>query len=96
MAYKRTAAERETIIRFDGEEEVAHVYTWSKPLIRKLTDLLDARDDIWLQSGDEECATFVVPKTWVRVGPPRTVNLTEEQKAERAERMKKARESKLG
>lgn len=94
--YRRTNIERETIINYNQEEDTATVYTWSKPLIRKLTELLDVRDDIQRKNGDDECATFIVPKTWIKVSPPRTVNLTEEQKAERAERMRKARESKLG
>ena len=94
--YRRTAIERETIVNYNCQESTATVYTWDKPLIRKLTALVRDRSDIVKENGDDECATFTVPKSWVRISPPRTVNLTEEQKAERAERMKKARESKQG
>ena len=94
--YKRTASERETIIRYDNEESIANVYTWNKTLIKKLLALLPGRQDIQCKYADEECATFIVPKTWIKVSPPRTRNLSEEQKAEAAERMRKARESKLG
>ena len=96
MAYKRTAIERETIINYNNEEDTANVYTWNKSLIKKLSALLFDDHDIQCKYADEECATFVVPKSWVKVSPPRKVNLSEEQKAERAERMRKARESKLG
>lgn len=94
--YKRTALERETIINYNNEEDAAHIYTWNKTLIKKLSALLSERQDITCKYSDEECATFIVPKTWVKVSPPRKVNLSEEQKAEAAERMRKARESKLG
>ena len=96
MAYKRTAIERETIINYNNEEDTANVYTWNKTLIKKLSALIPERQDIQCKYADEECATFIVPKTWIKVSPPRTRNLSEEQKAEAAERMRKARESKLG
>ena len=94
--YKRTNAERETIIRYDNEDDLANVYTWNKPLIRKLLALELERQDVQCKHSDEEYATFIVPKSWVKVSPPRTRNLTEEQKAEAADRMRRARESKLG
>ena len=96
MAYKRTAIERETIINYNNEKSTANVYTWNKALINKLSAILKERQDIQCKHSDDECATFVVPKNWIKVSPPRTRNLSEEQKAEAAERMRKARESKLG
>lgn len=35
-----------------------------------------------------------IPKSWLKVSPPRKVNITEERRAELSERMKKARETK--
>lgn len=94
MAYERTKVERETIINFNEEEGSASVFTYNKPLIKKLTALSQERDDIAVEIGDEECATFTVPKKWVKVSPPRQVNYTEEQKKQLAERLKNAREAK--
>lgn len=92
--YKRTAIERETIINYNNEEDTANVYTWHKSLINKLSNLLDERDDIQCKYSDEECATFIVPKSWIKVSPPKTRTLTDEQRAEAAERLRKAREAK--
>jgi hypothetical protein len=92
--YKRTAIERETIINYNNEEDTANVYTWHKSLINKLSNLLDERDDIQCKYTDEECASFVVPKSWIKVSPPKTRNLTDEQRAKAAERLRKAREAK--
>lgn len=36
-----------------------------------------------------------VPKSWFKLSPPKKMNLTEEQRLERAERMRKAREKQL-
>ena len=36
---------------------------------------------------------FHVPKSWVNIRPPKKYNLTEEQKAERIERLSKAKSS---
>lgn len=92
--YKRTAIERETIINYNNEEDTANVYTWHKSLINKLSNLLNERDDIQCKYADDECATFVVPKSWIKVSPPKTRTLTDEQRAEAAERLRKAREAK--
>lgn len=94
MAYEKTKIERETIINFNEEEGSAAVYTHNRPLIKKLTSLSQERDDIVLEVGDEECATFIVPKKWIKVSPPRQVNYTDEQKQQLAERLKNAREAK--
>ena len=96
MAYKRTDLERETIINYNNKESTANVYTWNKTLIKNLSALLYSREDIECKHIDEECATFIVPKSWIKVSPPRTRTLTEEQKAKAAERAAKARESRLG
>lgn len=92
--YKRTAIERETIINYNNEEDTANVYTWHKALINKLSSLVSTRDDIQCKYADEECASFVVPKSWIKVSPPKTRNLTDEQRAKAAERMRNMRKPK--
>ena len=91
--YEYTKYERETVINFNEEEKTASVYTLHKPLIRKLKKYAEERDDITIQIDGEEHAQFIVPKTWIKVSPPRTVNYTEEQKQAIAERLKKAKDS---
>lgn len=87
----RSAYERETIITYNEAEDEAHVYTFNKALIRKLTDISQERPDecILESKGPEDAASFVVPKKYIKVKPPVKMNLTNEQKRERAERMRR-------
>lgn len=73
--------ERETIINFNEEEQVASVYTYNKRLQNKLNALLEERQDIKLIRSGDEWTEYEVPKKWIKVSPPRQVNYTEEQKA---------------
>ena len=91
MSYERTSYEKETVINYNQEEKTALVYTYDKPLIRKLRKLVGERDDVTMKYGDDSCATFVVPKKWIKVSPPKNMNLSEEQRAAVAERMRIAR-----
>lgn len=91
MDYKLTAIEQETVINYNNEEDNAVVYTCSKPLIRKLTKLCAERDDITLEGGDSECSTFMLDKRWIKISPPKQMNLSEEQREARAERMRSLR-----
>lgn len=91
MSYELTSYEKETVINYNQEEKTALVYTYDKPLIRKLRKLVGERDDIIMQRGDDNFATFVVPKKWIKVSPPKNMNLSDEQRAAVAERMRNAR-----
>ena len=86
-----SAYEQETIINFNEEEKTAYVYTHNRQLLRKLAVLVDERSEEckrirWVHDGD--AAEFVVPKKWVKISPPRANNMTDEQKAKLAERMR--------
>lgn len=87
----RSAYERETVIDFNEEEDEASVYTFNKKLIRKLLSLVNLKPDECKidYRGPEDSISFVIPKNWIKINPPRTVNLTDEQKQERSERMKR-------
>lgn len=50
-----------------------------------------SKDDITLERQDDESATFIVPRKWIKVQPPKQVNFTEEQRALAAERLRQAR-----
>lgn len=86
--------ERETIINFNEAETTASVYTFNRSLQSKLNKLLSSNPDISLKYSDEERAEYIVPKKWIKVGPPRQVNLTDEQRAAAAERLSAARSKK--
>lgn len=86
--------ERETIINFNEAETTASVYTFNRSLQSKLNKLLSSNPDISLKYSDEERAEYIVPKKWIKVGPPRQVNLTDEQRAAAAERLSASRAKK--
>lgn len=92
----RSQYERETIINFNEEEKTASIYTFNQSLMKKLKKLAQDRPDECLLKldGPEDAASFLVPKKWVHVKPPAKYNLTDEQKQERAERMRKIQQEK--
>ena len=82
--------EQETIINFNEAATTASVYTHNKALIRKLDKLSHERPgDCHRQRTDSDgkSVVFTVPKSWVKVSPPR--RLTEAQK----EQLRKASEN---
>lgn len=88
---KLTAYERETIINYNYEDEYASVYTYDRALQNKLNKLLKTNDSIKvIRCGDDWCE-YIVPKSWIKVSPPRQVNYTDEQRAAMAERLAAAR-----
>lgn len=88
--------ERETIINYSYGDDVASVYTFDRKLQNKLNKLIGARSDISIVAQEEEWVEYEVPKSWIKVSPPRQVNYTDEQKAAMAERLAAARERKVG
>ena len=86
--------ERETIINYNNEDDTATVYTHHKALMNKLNKLLGGNVHISMVRQDEESATYIVPKKWIKVQPPRQMNYTDEQRAEMAARLAAHREKK--
>lgn len=84
--------ERETVINYNNEESTAIVYTHHKALQNKLNKLVGSNPNITVVRQDEESATYIVPKKWIKVSPPR--QMTEEQKTALAERLAAARQNK--
>ena len=62
-----TAYEKETIINYNAAEKVASIYTHDRSLIRKLMDLAKTREDIVIEYGNEDCASFIAPKKWKNI-----------------------------
>ena len=86
-----TSYERETIINFNEEEKVASVYTYNKSLRNKLNKLLGVNQDIHIIRSSDEMSEFEVPKSWIKVSPPKQVNLSDEQRAAIAARLQVSR-----
>lgn len=79
--------ERETIINYNNEDRTATIYTHHKALINKLNKLVGNNDNISVVRQDDDSVTYIVPKKWIKVSPPRQINYTDEQRAEMAARL---------
>lgn len=84
---KYTKEDQETIIRFDEADQTAHIYTFNRRLQRRLK-LLQERfpDDMRQYRQDENSVSYVFPKAWVKIIPPRQIS--PEEKERMAERMR--------
>lgn len=85
-----TKYEQETIINYNNEEKTASIFTYDKSLIRKLDKRLSDNADIKLVRRGDDWAEYSLPKKWLKVSFPR--QLSDEQRAEMANRMRVARE----
>ena len=85
-----TKYEQETIINYNNEEKLAYISTYDKSLMRKLDSRIADNPDIKLVKQTEDYAEYTLPKKWIKVSFPR--QLSDEQRAEMAERMRAARE----
>ncbi len=91
---KLTRYEQETIINYNEEETTASVYTHNGALSRKLERLAaDRPGECRLEktSRDGQAVNYIVPKSWIKVNPPRKLHLSEEQRAANRTRLEKAR-----
>ena len=86
-----TSYEKETVITYNNEEQTAQVFTYHRALQNKLNKLLETNSDISVFRSGDEWTEYIVPKSWIRVSPPRQVNYTDEQRAAMAERLAAAR-----
>ncbi|MEA4888687.1 MAG: hypothetical protein VB070_04385 [Clostridiaceae bacterium] len=89
--YQLLAYERETIIQMDDGSKMALVYTRQKAMIKILERLLLIRpDEVHLikRDADGQCLYVKLPKKWIRIGPPKKMKLTDEQRAARSERIR--------
>lgn len=87
---------RETAFEYTDGDKHATLSSSETKWINKITKLHEQYpDDIEIVCKAEDNYGMVVahiPKSWFKISPPKKMNLTEEQKAVRAERMRKARE----
>lgn len=90
--------EKETIFTFNEAEKTARVYTHNGPLRRRLEQLAQNRPEecrLFKTSHEGRAAEYIVPKSWLRINPPRVAAaLTEEQKRQRREQLQTIRNGK--
>ncbi len=90
-----TKLERETVVTFNEAEPTAAVYTHNPPLIRRLKKLaVEKPKECSLAKVSHEglAYDFTVPKAWVKVSPPRKLNLTDEERQKISQRLNTGRE----
>ena len=89
---------KETVFECTGEFSYASITSNEQKWINKIKKYAEQRpDEVQLVSTPEDNYGYIlarVPKTWMKLSPPRTVNYTDEQKAALAERMAKVRNKK--
>lgn len=73
---KLSGYERETIILFNEEDDLAECYTHNRKLINRLRRLSEERSGEIEEVRDNFVGglTFVFPKSWVKVNPKRRVS----------------------
>ena len=79
---KLTMLERETILNFNEAERDASVYTHNPALKRKLEQLTRERPDdcrLVRTIHDGEAVEYMIPKSWIKVKPPRVATQTQKE-----------------
>lgn len=71
MAYNLTLPERETTVRWDAEERIAHIYTADPVYMRKLDKLVEQFPDVYKPvMRDQYGAKYTVPIKYVSFRKP--------------------------
>ena len=87
-----TNYERETIVNYNEAEALASVYTHNAALKRQLAKCaIDWPDECRQQSVSHngQAVDYLVPKSWIKVHPPRKANISDEQREKMRERMQR-------
>lgn len=80
-----TSFERETIMTYNNAEGEANVYTLNLSMRRKILQLAtEYPDEVKILHQAEDMVEATVPKSWVKIRPPR--KLTDEQREALVER----------
>lgn len=88
--------EQETIINLYPRKikETADIYSSDPSMIKKLEKLMQKTDgDVVVTKSDDISIQAEVPRNWIKISPPRKVNMSEEQKQKSAARLRAAREA---
>ena len=88
---------RETSIEYLSCNDHATLYSSEAKWIRKIKQLqADYPNDITIKNEDSESIVVHLPKSWLKVTPPRKMTLSDEQRLAAKERMLTARKNKKG
>ena len=83
-----TAEEKETIINFNEADATADIEVFSARLMREIRKAAELYpDDVTIKESSEGAYLVTLPKKWIKIRAPRI--LTDEQRAEIAQRFKK-------
>ena len=86
---------RETSIEYLSCNDYATLYSSEAKWMRKIKQLQsDYPDSVQIINSTSESMVVHIPKSWLKVTPPRKMTLTDEQRAAAADRMTKARQKK--
>ena len=86
---------RETSIEYLTCNDHAPLYSSEAKWMRKIKQLKsDYPDSVQIMNETSESMVVHIPKSWLKVTPPRKMTLTDEQRAAAADRMTKARQKK--
>lgn len=85
---------KETCVEYIDEDKHATFCSSERKWINKIIKLHqqhpDAVEILCVPEDNDGVILAHIPKNWMKISPPKKINLTEEQRAERAERMRKA------
>ena len=88
---------RETVVGYTNLDQYATFDSSETKWINKILKLKEKYPDeveiICMPENNNGSIFAHIPKSWMKVSPPKQVNYTEEQKAAMAERMRKCRKS---
>ena len=88
---------RETSIEYLSCNDHATLYSSEAKWMRKIKQLKsDYPDSVQIINSTSESMVVHIPKSWLKVTPPRKMTLTDEQRAAAKERMLVARKNKKG
>lgn len=83
---------KETCIEYLDVDKYATFCSSERKWINKIYKLKEKYpNEVRIEASEEDNDDMIIasiPKSWMKVSPPKKMNLTEEQKAERAERMR--------
>lgn len=87
-----TKYERESVVNWNQADNTATVYTHDRGLMKRLDQLTEDRpEEVQLKSRSHggQAGHYIIPKTWVKIRPPRQT--TEAQRAAARAALLKAR-----
>ena len=53
---------------------MADVFVYNRKLRNRLTKIAEANENCKVLSRDDDCAEFLVPKSWVKINPPKNMS----------------------